>query len=183
MKFRKVLVRNSGVIEGKSFSNPITWSSFESSLFITIENSCKRVSKRLILCLTPNLCCSSIITKPNLLKTTESSINAWVPINILTVPLTRFLSISFRFFCLVDPVKALLLAICFVVSVQRLHNLKKSNVQVNGNLGNNISNVTLQRPGESFAVAERRVRERLKKKKNEGNVNKKEMYRKKKVTQ
>ena len=43
--------------------------------------------------------------------------------------------------CLVDPVKALLLAICFVVSVQRLHNLKKANVQVNNNLGNNITNV------------------------------------------
>ena len=43
--------------------------------------------------------------------------------------------------CLVDPVKALLLAICFVVSVQRLHNLKKASVQQNNNLGNNITNV------------------------------------------
>lgn len=42
--------------------------------------------------------------------------------------------------CLVDPIKALLLAICFVVSVQRLHNLKKTGAPVN-NLGNNISNV------------------------------------------
>jgi hypothetical protein len=42
--------------------------------------------------------------------------------------------------CLVDPIKALLLAICFVVSVQRLHNLKKASVPA-ANLGNNISNV------------------------------------------
>ena len=60
---------------------------------------------------------------------------------------------------------------------KRNNNRNTSNVMNSttySNIGNNISNVTLQRPGESFAVAERRVRERLKKKKNEGNVKKKE---------
>ena len=54
--------------------------------------------------------------------------------------------------CLVDPVKALLLAICFVVSVQRLHNLKKSSVPANNNLGDNISNVinTIQNQAQNL---------------------------------
>ena len=58
------------------------------------------------LCVTPNLCCSSMTTIPNELKTTLSSNNACVPTRISTIPFFKFVSISFLFFCGVLPVRS-----------------------------------------------------------------------------
>ena len=55
------------------------------------------------LCLTPNLCCSSVTTNPKFLKTTSSTNKACVPIKTSIVPFSKFSSISLLFFVLVPP--------------------------------------------------------------------------------
>ena len=55
------------------------------------------------LCITPNLCCSSVTTKPNLLNSTSSTRSEWVPIKISISPLFILSNISFLFFLLVPP--------------------------------------------------------------------------------
>ena len=56
----------------------------------------------LFLCLTPNLCCSSVTTSPKFLNSTLSSSNACVPIKISISPSFKFFKIS-SFFFLVIP--------------------------------------------------------------------------------
>jgi len=57
----------------------------------------------LVLCFTPNLCCSSVTTNPKFLNSTFSSIIACVPINISISPFFNFSKISdFFFFVIPD---------------------------------------------------------------------------------
>ena len=53
---------------------------------------------------TPNLCCSSITTKPKFLNTTVGSIRACVPINISILPCSNSSKIRFLSLALVVPV-------------------------------------------------------------------------------
>ena len=54
-----------------------------------------------LLCFTPNRCCSSVITKPKFLKTTFSSNIACVPIKISISPFCNFSNISAFFFLVI----------------------------------------------------------------------------------
>ena len=65
------------------------------------------------------------------------------------------------------------LTIIITLSTQMIHLLQKKNIK-HSNKSN--ASVVMQRPGESFAIAERRVRERLKKKKDEGLIKKGRMH-------
>ena len=55
---------------------------------------------------TPKRCCSSITFTPSFLKTTFSSINAWVPIRMSMDPISRLSKMSLLAFLLVDPIKS-----------------------------------------------------------------------------
>ena len=57
----------------------------------------------LALCLTPNLCCSSVTTSPKFLNSTSSTNNACVPTNISISPFFNFSKTSVLFLALIPP--------------------------------------------------------------------------------
>ena len=59
-----------------------------------------------LLCLTPNLCCSSVTTKPKFLKITFSSKIACVPIKISIFPSANLFKISSFFFLVIPLIKS-----------------------------------------------------------------------------
>ena len=56
-----------------------------------------------VLCFTPNLCCSSVTTKPKFLNVTFSVIKACVPISTSISPFCNLSNISFLFLAVVAP--------------------------------------------------------------------------------
>ena len=60
----------------------------------------------LVLCFTPNLCCSSVTTSPRFLNTTFSSIIACVPISMSISPFSSLCKMSSFFFLVIPEINS-----------------------------------------------------------------------------